>query len=1007
MANFEDLKDGIKVKGLRADQIVTVVSVQYNGEDTVTVVHRSPDGHLAESLITRSDAEHLQIEETTHEWQFDAQADHYLMALEAYRIDLAAMFDPRIAVHTSLVEPLPHQILAVYESMLPRTPLRFLLADDPGAGKTIMAGLYIRELMIRGDLRRCLIVTPGSLSEQWQDEMKDKFRINFDVATRDKLLTAHSGNWFDETDLAIARIDQLARNEELQEQLVNTHWDLVVVDEAHKMSAHYFGNEKKETKRFKLGKLLAPTTRHLLLMTATPHNGKEEDFQLFLSLIDPDRFEGKYDKDKHLQSTPADMMRRMTKEKLVRFDGRPLFPERRAYVADYNLSPSEVALYEDVTAYVKNEFNRAERLADGKRKGNVGFAMTVLQRRLASSPNAIHRSLMRRRDRLQLQLDDALENKTQLIAADVAAATGQIPSIFQEDSSSLNDDSYDDFYDDTPADELEDLEEEIVDAATASQTIDELRAEIAILVELVQQADDVRLSGTDTKWARLREILEDNPEMRYEDGRRRKLVIFTEHRDTLDYLTENIRTLIGRQEAVVTISGGMARKVRKETESSFKNEKHVEILLATDAAGEGINLQVAHLMVNYDLPWNPNRLEQRFGRIHRIGQKDVCHLWNLVAGQTREGAVYHRLLEKLEVARKALGGAVFDVLGEVFRDHSLKELLVDAIRYGEEPEVKARLEQSIDGAVDQNHIQKIIEADVLLPDSMDFEVVQRVREEMEEARLKCMQPHYIRQFFERAFGVCGGHLEARGGGCFEILHVPDRLRHRGNSWAGPISRMYERVTFDKAHATATIDLLCPGHPLFDAVLSTILEDYRKLLRQGALLIDDSDETEEPYALVALEHSVRDGELTREGQERVISREAQFVKIFADGRTENAGFAPHIDMRAPTAEEHAQMKKSLEDGVFDKDLETEAKNYAISQLAPLHKTRIEKERIPRLKRTKDEVYRRLTTEVNHWDARAIKLKSQEQSGKQPKMNSIEAERRASCRFAGCSNPVGWK
>ena len=538
MAKFEDLNVGAKVKGLRADQVVTVVSVQHNGADTVTVVHRSADGHLAESLITRDDVEHLQLEEATHEWQFDSPADQYLLALEAYRINLAAMFDPRIAVHTSLVEPLPHQILAVYEAMLPRTPLRFLLADDPGSGKTIMAGLYIRELMIRGDLRRCLIVTPGSLTDQWQDELKDKFRINFDVATRDKLLTAHSGNWFDETDLAIARIDQLARNEELQEQLAATRWDLVVVDEAHKMSAHYFGNEKKETKRFKLGKLLAPTTRHLLLMTATPHNGKEEDFQLFLSLIDPDRFEGRYDKEKHLQSTPADLMRRMTKEKLVRFDGKPLFPERLAYVADYKLSAGESTLYEDVTAYVENEFNRAERLVDGNRKGTVGFAMTVLQRRLASSPNAIHRSLVRRRDRLQVQLDEALEKKQQAIAADVTVSTGQLPSIFETDDKSAGEDSYDDFYDDTPAEEIEDLEEEIVDAATASQTIDELRAEIAILGDLVVQADEVRRSGTDTKWARLREILEDNPEMRYENGRRRKLVIFTEHRDTLDYLAD-------------------------------------------------------------------------------------------------------------------------------------------------------------------------------------------------------------------------------------------------------------------------------------------------------------------------------------------------------------------------------------------------------------------------------------------------------------------------------------
>ena len=323
MPLLENLQTGMQVNGLRPNQLVTVISIQHHGSDTATITYRTPDGQLGEDLLTAEDISRLTVESASHDWTFDAPADSYLLALEAYRIDLAAMFDPRLAIHTSLVEPLPHQILAVYESMLPRTPLRFLLADDPGAGKTIMAGLYIRELMIRGDLQRCLIVTPGSLCDQWQEELHDKFRMNFEVATREKLMTAHSGNWFNEHNCVIARIDQLARyefppkkkpgdnenaNDQLKGLLEDTSWDLVIVDEAHKMSAHYFGNEKKETKRFKLGKLLGPTTRNLLLMTATPHNGKEEDFQLFLSLVDPDRFEGKYDDQKHLQTNPADLM---------------------------------------------------------------------------------------------------------------------------------------------------------------------------------------------------------------------------------------------------------------------------------------------------------------------------------------------------------------------------------------------------------------------------------------------------------------------------------------------------------------------------------------------------------------------------------------------------------------------------------------------------------------------------------------------------------------------------
>lgn len=992
--DLQKLKSGMRVLGLAPGQTVTIERVTHHGPDASTVVYRSSNGQLGDQLISQEDANRIRVDSSSHDWSFDAPADPYLLALEAYRINLAAMFDPRLAVHTSLVEPLPHQILAVYESLLPKPPLRFLLADDPGAGKTIMAGLYIKELMIRGDLKRCLIVAPGSLCDQWQEELREKFCLNFDVATKDKITTAHSGNWFNESDRVIARIDQLARNEKLQDLLEDSRWDLIVVDEAHKMSAHYFGNEKKETKRFKLGKLLAPTTRNFLLMTATPHNGKEEDFQLFLSLLDPDRFEGKYDESKHLHTDPADLMRRMVKEQLVRFDGTPLFPERRAYVADYELSPGELHLYEEVTAYVQNEFNRAAALQDGKRKGTVGFAMTVLQRRLASSPNAIYQSLHRRRERLQTQLDEAIEKKQQKIKVDLAIAEGDLPPVFGEvDQDPQSDLGYDDFYDELPGDEMEDLEDEIVDAATSAQTIDELRAEIGILNQLVDEADNVRRSGTDTKWAKLRSILDDHPSMKYEDGRRRKLVIFTEHRDTLDYLAKQIRTLFGKHEAVVTISGGMAREARKAAEAAFKNEKHVEVLLATDAAGEGINLQVSHLMVNYDLPWNPNRLEQRFGRIHRIGQKDVCHLWNLLASQTREGSVYQRLLQKLEVAREALGGAVFDVLGQVFRERPLKELLMEAILYGEQPEVKARLNQSIDGAVDQEHIQQIIETDVLLPDAMDTIELQRVRAEMDEARSRAMQPHYIRQFFEHGFRACGGHIDARADDCYEITHVPSRIRNCANVLTGPITTSYERITFDKDHASATVDLVCPGHPLFDAVLGCILEDHHTLLRQGTVLIDESDESDEPYALVALEHSIRDGELTAEGQPRVVSREAQFVKIFRDGRTVDAGFAPHINMRAANDDEGSLIDAMLEDDWFEQNLEEQATSHAIAKIAPLHKSRIEHDRIPRLERTRDEVHRRLTSEINHWDGRYLQLKAKEDAGKQPKMNAIDAQRRA--------------
>ncbi len=402
---LEELQTGATIVGISPEGPVTVVAINPMGDDAITVVYKGQAGTLAERMLFRANEAELSPASIGRPWAFDASGADFKLAAEAYRIRLAHLFDPMMAVHTSDVEPLPHQISAVYESMLPRQPLRYVLADDPGAGKTIMAGLLIRELMMRSDARRILIVAPGSLVEQWQDELAEKFGLTFDTLTRDKVESSPIGNYFDQQDQLIARLDQLSRNEEWQAKLAATHWDLVIVDEAHKLSANYFGNKVNETQRFKLGKLLSGLTRHFLLMTATPHNGKEADFQLFLSLLDGDRFYGKFREDRHAKPDVSDLMRRMVKEELLRFDGTPLFPERRAYTVSYELSPRESALYEHVTSYVREEMNRADRLGD-KRKGTVGFALTQLQRRLASSPEAIFQSLRRRRVKLEDRLEE-------------------------------------------------------------------------------------------------------------------------------------------------------------------------------------------------------------------------------------------------------------------------------------------------------------------------------------------------------------------------------------------------------------------------------------------------------------------------------------------------------------------------------------------------------------------------------------------------------------------------
>ncbi len=358
---LEDLTKGASVKGILTNQLVTVIDVKWFGSDAVELTYKDANGRPANDLLYRYREETLEIVSSERPWSFNADGFLLRLVSEAHRIRLAHLFDPMLAVHISLVEPLPHQITAVYEEMLPRQPLRFLLADDPGAGKTIMAGLLISELLIRGDLNRCLIVCPGSLATQWQDELYQRFHLHFEILTNDRIEAARSGNAFAEMSLAIARLDKLSRDGDLQGKLAQTDWDLVVCDEAHKMSASFFSGEVRETKRYKLGKLLSSLTCHFLLMTATPHNGKEEDFQLFMALLDGDRFEGKFRDGVHVVDT-SDLMRRLVKEDLLKFDATPLFPERRAYTVEYKLSDLEARLYRQVTNYVREEFNRADAL---------------------------------------------------------------------------------------------------------------------------------------------------------------------------------------------------------------------------------------------------------------------------------------------------------------------------------------------------------------------------------------------------------------------------------------------------------------------------------------------------------------------------------------------------------------------------------------------------------------------------------------------------------------------
>ncbi|MBK9119766.1 MAG: DUF3883 domain-containing protein [Phycisphaerales bacterium] len=989
MANLETITRGAAVRGILPDSLVTVSDVRWIGTVAIEVTYKDAAGKLGNELLYRDREPTLEIVEAGRPWSFDGDAGLFRLLSEANRIRLAYLFDPLLAVHTSLVEPLPHQITAVYSEMLLRQPLRFLLADDPGAGKTIMTGLLIKELVARGDLQRCLIVCPGNLAEQWQDELDRRFHLPFDIMTNDALEAARTGNWFTETPLAICRLDKLSRDEDTQAKLQQTDWDLIVCDEAHKLSATYFGNEVKYTKRYRLGQELSTLTRHFLLLTATPHNGKEADFQLFMALLDGDRFEGKFRDGVHVTDS-SDMMRRLVKEQLLKFDGTPLFPERRAYTVNYALSDAEADLYKQVTDYVREEFNRAEALENEGRKGTVGFALTILQRRLASSPAAIYQSLRRRRERLEKRL-----REEQLLKRGAEAGidlTVGLPALTADDIDDLED---------APDKEIEDTEEHVVDQASAARTITELKAEITQLQDLERTALRVRQSGTDRKWDELSRLLQNKSEMFDAHGHRRKLVIFTEHRDTLNYLAERIGALIGKPEAVVIIHGGIGREERRKAQESFTQDKEVEILVATDAAGEGINLQRAHLMVNYDLPWNPNRLEQRFGRIHRIGQTEVCHLWNLVAKDTREGEVYYRLLEKLDEERNALGGQVFDVLGQVtFEDKPLRQLLLEAIRYGDQPEVRARLYQVVDKALDRQHLRELVEGRALTHDAMDVSKVRQIREDMERAEARRLQPHFIAAFFLEAFKLLGGAIHEREAKRYEIKHVPAviRTRDREIGRGDTVLSRYERITFEKALISVPgkplAAFVCPGHPLLDATLDLVIERHRDLLKRGAILIDETDAGEQPRTLLYLEHAIQDARTDRAGNRRVVSKRLQFVEIDADGNAANAGPAPYLDYRPPTEDEASAIAQvPLPDWVRG-DLESRAMEHAAIHMVPQHLDELRRRKEELLDKTKAAVQDRLTKEINYWDHRAAQLKDQELAGKvNAKLNSGLARQRA--------------
>jgi len=749
---------------------------------------------------------------------FGGRGEAFFLAMEANRIRYAHQFDPLFAVNVSQVDPLPHQIEAVYRYILPNPRIRFLLADDPGAGKTIMTGLLLKELKYRGLVQRTLVVVPGHLKDLWIREMKDRFGETFIAVDRSVMDAAWGRNIWREYSQIITSMD-FAKQDDVMMALSETHWDLVVVDEAHKMAAYRYGEKTQRTERYRLGELLSRKSNFLLFLTATPHRGDPENFRLFLDLLQMGLFANTGLLKEAVHNTENPLFLRRLKEDLKDFEGRPLFPPRRVITKSYRLNEDEKRLYNAVTEYVEKSYNKAL----NAEKRNVAFALLILQRRLASSIRAVRSSLERRKKRLEELLE----------LGDWIAKSGKIDEEELEDA---------------PESARLKTEQELIERLTAAETREELQEEIATLANLIRLAREAERHEIETKLGELRKVMEDEHIQRTGE----KLLVFTESRETLEYLADKLRSW---GYSFVTLHGGMGLDARIRAEHEFR--ERAQIMVSTEAGGEGINLQFCSLMVNYDIPWNPNRLEQRMGRIHRYGQQKEVHIYNLVAVDTREGKVLEALFRKLERIQEALGSdRVFDVIGEVMPGRSLKELIVEAIANRRTLE---EIVAEIEAVPNEEAVRRAREA-VLEGLATRHIDLQRVLGEERRARENRLVPEYIERFFEQACQFLKIPLERRSDGLwrvpnlpYEICNVSQEFRNR----FGEVFREYNKLCFDKQTARRHEAIfIAPGHPLLEAVIERILSECADDVRRGAVFVDPDGRLD--GWLFFLEGEIRDG-----------------------------------------------------------------------------------------------------------------------------------------------------
>ncbi len=883
------------------------------------------------TIIPKADISKLKA--FMYDTNFTANAEDVFLGLEAYRFRLASLFDPILAMNVSRVDPLPHQIEAVYGYVLKLPRIRFLIADDPGAGKTIMAGLVIKELKLRGLAKRILIVVPGHLKDQWRRELKERFSENFVIVDR-HTMDAHFGeNVWERENQIITSID-FAKQEHILNSLSSVHWDLVIVDEAHKMSAYRYGEKVNKTARYKLGEVLSRTSEHLLFLTATPHKGDPENFRLFLDLLEPGFFASQSMLMESIRNRDNPLFIRRLKEDLRDFEGKPLFLPRHVFTIKFSITDEERELYNELSKYVVTQYNKALK---SEKKRNVAFALIILQRRMTSSVYALKRSLERRKRRLEEILRDGVEKEVR--AADI--------------------------------EEIEDYEEEERwrveqewETLSVAETKEELEKEIKTIERLIEMADEIIRNESEVKLKELKKLMESDA------LKNQKILIFTESRDTLDYLYDKIRSW---GYSVNYIHGGMKLEDRIKAEKEFKH--NTQVMVATEAAGEGINLQFCNIMINYDIPWNPNRLEQRMGRIHRYGQTKEVFVYNLVNEDTREGMVLSRLLDKINEIRNALGDRVFDVIGEIFPGKDFYQLVIDAASNARSIE---EILATIEAKLDEEYIAKVKDA---LGESLATRFIDytRIKEMAEKAKEYRLIPEYTEAFFVKAFQKAGGKI-AKTGDFYRIDSVPYEIRKIAaednfrNTW-GTLASRYRNVTFDKEVAKhhADAEFVSFGHPLFEAVLEWVLRNYLKDCMKGAVFRDPSGIYN--GVIFFFEGEVRDGKGIVAGK-----------RLFAIYRDDQTGEIKELNPSIIWDLAPHDGDYSLEDG-----WKKEAESYAIRALMGF-KDKLLKERLRQAEIKEKYGVKSLESLIRKYDIKLLEYEERRKKGEKMDLAIQMAERR---------------